>query len=89
MEVQVFFSFLDVCGGAGGETETERQRGGSQRALVVFMYLRTAMVILKVQESHGGHAGCQNITQLISKTIVSSVNEIAFRLLSKTSVWSS
>lgn len=44
------------------ERQTDRQGGGSQRALVVFMYLRTAMVTLEVQESHGGHAGCQNIT---------------------------
>lgn len=65
MEVQAFF-FLDVCGWREREKERrDRQTdkaGGSQRALVVFMYLRTAMVTLEVQESHGGHAGCQNIT---------------------------
>lgn len=47
-----------------GERDRQTKRGvRGQRALVVFMYLRTAMVTLKVQESHGGgHAGCQNIT---------------------------
>lgn len=65
MEVQAFF--FPGCVWVEGERErekrqTDRQGGGSQRALVVFMYLRTAMVTLEVQESHGGHAGCQNIT---------------------------
>lgn len=41
----------------GRETDRQTKRGvRGQRALVVFMYLRTAMVTLKVQESHGGGA---------------------------------